>query len=136
MPAIFYENSDLEIGKDDVFENDDIAELTEWLNEQRDTATEIVMMLGALKLSPGADTNNLARKLGYVNISVAWLEKRLKQLGVDAEDLVADRDQGVRKQLRVLEGVVQQHKAKIKSLNIENSELRHKIFLFERGKAA
>lgn len=135
MPAVFYENSELEIGKDDVFENDDIAELKGWLDEQRETAGEIMMMLGALKMAPGAEANGLARKLGYINISVAWITKRLKQLGVDGDELVAERDQGIRKQFRILEGVVQQHKATIKALNIENSDLRNKVSAYERNKA-
>lgn len=132
MADVYLEHSDLEISKEDVFQSSDINELKSWFDEQNEVAGEILAMIGALKLAPDACTTGLARKLGYINISITWITKRLRQLGVDKEDLVADRDIGIRKQFRVLEGVVQQHKAKIKELNIENSDLRQRLMAFEK----
>lgn len=132
MADVYHVNSDLEISRQDVFENEDIAELQEWLEEQRDVAGELIAMLGALKLAPDADAGGVARKLGYVNISVKWITTRLKQLGLDAEAIGGAHEAGIRKQFRVLEEVVQNHKAKIKALNIENTELKKKVAALEK----
>lgn len=132
MADVYLELSDLEISKEDVFANKDVAELTEWLKEQEGVSLEIAIMLGALKNSPDANTISLSRKLGFVNISIAWIRKRLTELGV-TDDRIAPRGQsGVKAHLQQMEAVLRERNAKIKEQNIELTALRQQLRACQR----
>ncbi len=129
---VYVERSDFEICRDDVFENSDIAELTEWLEEQRNTGTELAIMLGAMKLAPNYETGAMARKLGFVNISISWIQKRLQELGVENEDVFAPKEKRMRAHIKTMEEAIQTYKGKVKALNAEVQALRQRVKDLER----
>ncbi len=138
MADVFFELSDLEISKEEVRESTSIEELSAWLDEQNEVSQEIAIMLGAMKQAPNADTINLARKLGFVNMSKAWIQKRLTQLGVD-DERVTDRHwgtnhgSGLKKHCEELGRVIQEKNARIKEQNVELTALRLKVSRYEKA---
>lgn len=146
MADVYLEYSDLEISKADVMASTDTDELTAWLNEQNEVSQELAIMLGAMKLAPQADTSRMARKLGFVNMSKAWIQKRLAELGVD-DDRVHVRHVGngtrvdgkinaMKAHLSQMEKNLQRRNETIKAQNIELTALRQKVQAYERAAAA
>ena len=138
MADVHFERSDLEISKEGVRSSTDIEELTEWLEEQEEVSEELAIMLGAMKFAPHADTERMARKLGFVNMSKVWIRKRLRELGVD-DDMVIPRNgkkvNGLKKHIAVMEEAVQRYKGTIKGQNIQIAELRQRLKAYEREEA-
>lgn len=141
MAFVIVEKSDLEVSKQDVKACDDIELLTQWLDEQNETAQEIAIMIGSMKLCPDVSTEGMARKLGFVNRSKAWIQRRLSELGV-RDDRVGkyygrekkDNIEGRKAHLEVMEKSLQERNAKIKALNIENTALKEKVKRLEHEK--
>lgn len=141
MADVFLEHSDLEISKEEVRECTDVDLLTSWLNEQNEVSQEIAIMIGALKHAPHADTTRLARKLGYVNMSKAWIQRRLGELGVDDERVTVrhpgardpnDRIASLKRHLEGMEIKLRERNATIKAQNIELTSLRGQVQAFQR----
>jgi hypothetical protein len=88
MVDVYYErlDSDDEITREDVAACGDIAQLQAWRLEQAELSEELAIMLRGVRTGDGADGRGLAWRLGCINISIHWIDKRLRQLGSEPDN--------------------------------------------------
>lgn len=131
MVDVYIEHSDLEISREDVEESTDATELLAWLKEQDRVASELAIMIEALKDDEHYNSTGLRRKLGFVKVSIMWIQNRLTALGVD--DGVIPLSGGLKAHLKAMEVKLQEKNEKIKAQNMELQELRSQLAAYRKA---
>ena len=124
MNVYFEELETEELDREKIFAETDATTLNKWLADQRMIGDELRALIGAYRGTGINPSLGVVKKLGFTNIAVSWINKRLGDIGGEAELEGKDRVyQRLRRQLTEQSAANEKKNKQLKELRARVAEL-------------